>query len=119
MKETQIYDFNTVLPRKNCGSMKWDELNAYHCPEDIIPFSVADMELCTMPEIVDGLKKFLDQSVLGYANPTPAYKDSVVQWMKRHHNWDASRNGSLIPPALSMPSSAPSMPLPNRAMAFF
>lgn len=90
MKETQIYDFNTILPRKNCGSMKWDELNAYHCPEDIIPFSVADMELCTMPEIVEGLKKFLDQSILGYANPTPAYKDSVVQWMKRHHNWDAS-----------------------------
>ena len=41
----------------------WD-----NTPEGVIPFSVADMEFMTAPEIVEGLKRFLDTNVLGYAS---------------------------------------------------
>lgn len=40
------YDFETLIPRKNMGSRKWDVM-AQHNPdaaEDVIPLSVADME---------------------------------------------------------------------------
>ncbi len=57
--------------------------------EDIIPFSVADMEFVTAPQIVDGLKYELDHSILGYANATDTYKETVCGWMKRRHGWDA------------------------------
>ena len=84
----RAYDFETVIPRRDSGSMKWREMEPYHCPDDIIPFSVADMELKNMPEVVEGLKTFLDNSVMGYSNPTDAYKDAVAGWMKRRHNWE-------------------------------
>ena len=48
------YDFETVIHRRRTGSMKWQELEAYGCPEDVIPFSVADMELKNMPQSADG-----------------------------------------------------------------
>lgn len=85
------YDFETVLRRYGMGSGKWEELRKAdpNMPEDVIPFSVADMEFVEAPEIVNGLKDFLDKSVLGYANATEEYKESVCRWMREHHGWDA------------------------------
>ena len=40
------YDFETLIPRKNMGSRKWDTM-VQHNPnaaEDVIPMSTADME---------------------------------------------------------------------------
>lgn len=82
------YDFETVLDRHGMGSMKWDELNLIpNLPPDIIPFSVADMEFVNMPEVVDGLKSFLDRCPLGYGNPTAEYRLAVQKWMSRRHGW--------------------------------
>lgn len=57
----------------------------------IIPLSVADMELKNAPEIQEGLKRYIDNSVLGYSNPTDAYLDAVIGFMKRHHDWDVKK----------------------------
>lgn len=85
------YDFETVRQRYRMGSGKWDEMRAVNpkVGEDTIPFSVADMEFKQAPEIVDGLKAFLDKSVLGYANATDDYKETVCRWMRRQRGWDA------------------------------
>ena len=55
-----IYDFETLVSRKNTGSGKWDEMTKEHpnLPENVAPLSVADMELKNPPEIVEGLKKY-------------------------------------------------------------
>lgn len=84
------YDFETVNPRYHTGSGKWDEVEASgkNYGEDVIPFSVADMEFVTAPEIVDALKTFLDHNVLGYAGATEEYYQAVCGWMKKKHDWD-------------------------------
>lgn len=85
------YNFKTVNNRFGTGSKKWNELVAHGVKpeENIIPFSVADMEFETAPEIKEALKEKIDNSVLGYENPTPAYLNAVCSWMKTRHNWDA------------------------------
>ena len=85
------YDFETVHKRFNTGSFKWNELAQHGITEadDIIPFSVADMEFVTAPEIIDALKRELDTSIMGYANPTSSYLESVCSWLKTRPNWDA------------------------------
>lgn len=57
--------------RFHTGSKKWDELtaNGVKEEEDIIPFSVADMEFATAPEIIDALTYELNHSIM--AMPTP------------------------------------------------
>lgn len=84
------YDFEHVHPRYGVGSGKWDEmLGNPAVTDDVIPFSVADMELPTAPEIKEGLKKFIDTYVLGYAGgKNEAYLKAVCGWMKRRHHWD-------------------------------
>ena len=38
--------------------------------EGIVPLSVADMEFKNPPEVVEGLKAYLDTHILGYTSPT-------------------------------------------------
>jgi aminotransferase/cystathionine beta-lyase len=83
------YDFETVVDRSRLGSVKWEQMKKW-CPEvapGVVPFSIADMELKNPPELVAGLKDYLDEAVLGYSDPTPAYLDAVAGWMARRHGW--------------------------------
>lgn len=84
------YDFETLIPRKNMGSQKWNVM-AQHNPnaaEDVIPLSVADMEFRNPPELAQGLKDYIDRSILGYTLPNDAFYQSVARWMKNRHQWD-------------------------------
>ena len=83
------YDFEKVIRRENSGSGKWNEIKTTlgYFPEDVIPFSVADMEFDMVPEIREGLKRFLDENVMGYANMTDACRQAVVSWEERRHGW--------------------------------
>ena len=85
------YNFTTINKRFHTGSGKWDELEKFGVNEnqDIIPFSVADMEFVTAPEIIEAIKHELDTSIMGYANPTDQYLEAVCEWFRRRHNWSA------------------------------
>lgn len=88
------YDFETIVNRYPQGSEKWlsmknknDQIN-----DDIIPFSIADMEFVLAPEISEGLIDYIKKgAVLGYTLPTDEYYNSVINWMKMNHNWDISK----------------------------
>ncbi|MVX64610.1 putative C-S lyase [Clostridium chromiireducens] len=83
------YDFETLVPRKNVGSSKWNLMEKYNVDisKNIIPFSVADMEFKNPPEIIEGLKRYMDSSVFGYTEATEDYYEAVCSWMERRHHW--------------------------------
>lgn len=83
------YDFTTLVDRSELASAKWSVMRDANpaVPEGIPPFSVADLDLKLVPEIVDGLKTFLDEAVLGYTAVPRAYTQAVVDWMRRRHDW--------------------------------
>lgn len=83
------YDFETLVDRSHCGSGKWDSMRKKKpdLSEGIVPLSVADMEFKNAPEIAEGLKKYMDENILGYTSPTPEYLNTVCAWMEKRHNW--------------------------------
>ncbi len=87
------FDFDTLVPRYEKGSFKWEELKSADpsIPADVVPLSVADMEFKTAPAIVEGLKRYLDETTLGYTSATDSYYDAVIGWMKRRHGVDIKR----------------------------
>ena len=72
------------------GSIKWNQMHQLNpkVSEGTIPLSMADMELKNPPEVMEGLKDFLDEMSLGYTEPNQSFIDSVVNWQKKRHNWD-------------------------------
>lgn len=102
------YDFETVINRNSTGSVKWNLMleNNPQISDTIIPFSVADMELKNPPEIVEGLKQFLDESILGYTATTDSYYQSVLGWMERRHGFRPEKEWCVetagVVPALNL-----------------
>lgn len=96
------YDFVTKVNRKNTGSGKWEQMYEWNpnVKEDVIPFSVADMELKTAPEIVDGLCSFLQNNVLGYTMSYPAFEKAVIDWMEKRHQYKVKREWIINTPGV-------------------
>ena len=84
------YDFKTRVNRKEQGSIKWEDMfnKKENIKDKIIPLSIADMEFKNAPEIIEGLKKYLDKTILGYTMATKKYKKAVCYWMKKRHNFE-------------------------------
>lgn len=84
------YDFTTVLDRTDTGAIKWNQMRKMK-PDvsgGVVPFSIADMEFKNPPEIVEGLKQYLDTGVLGYQTAEPAFYEAVTGWTKNRYGWE-------------------------------
>lgn len=91
------YDFESLIMRKNVGSSKWNLMRKINnnLAENIVPFSVADMEFKSPPQISEGLKEYIDSSILGYTEATESYYKAVCGWMERRHNWNIKKEWIL------------------------
>lgn len=87
------YDFETLVNRRNTGSHKWEGMYEQipNAGDEIVPLSVADMELKNPPAIIEGLKKYLDNIILGYTGETENYYKSVTSWMERRHGFSPKK----------------------------
>ncbi|WP_196593622.1 MalY/PatB family protein [Pectinatus sottacetonis] len=97
-----MYDFSTVPDRTALGSVKWLNMkkNNPAVPDNILPFSIADMELPVAPEIIASLQEFISHSFLGYSMPTENYFRAVSMWMKDHHAWPIKADWILPSPGV-------------------
>ena len=95
------YDFDEVIPRRGTNSYKWDT----ETEEDVLPMWVADMDFRTAPAVVDALKKRVEHGIFGYTKVPSEYYDSIVDWLRRKHNWTIERDWIIyttgVVPALS------------------
>lgn len=84
------YDFTTKVDRRGQGASKWLKMKNLKpdVTPGVVPFSVADMELKNAPEILAGIKAYLDECILGYTIANQSFHEAVTSWMKRRHNWD-------------------------------
>lgn len=91
------HDFTALIDRTTQGSSKWLAMRQANpgIAEGIPPFSVADLDFPHPPEIMDGLRQYLDEVVFGYTLPTPAYTRSVLDWMASRHAWQVDPDSLL------------------------
>ena len=93
-----MYDFTTCADRTDVGSFKYLDMYKKNpdLSKDIVPLSVADMEFLNAPEIKEGLKKYIDDSVLGYTGPTDGFYDAVIGWMTRRHDYEIKKEWIIL-----------------------
>lgn len=96
------YDFETLLSRKNQGSYKWEQMYGWNpnVGEDVVPLSVADMEIKTAPEIIEGLKDFLDNAILGYTGPYASFIQAVKTWCETHYGYTFEKEWLINTPGV-------------------
>ena len=96
------YDFTTLPDRWNAGAFKYEHMKEKKpdVSRDAVPLSVADMEFLDPPEVVEGLKAYLDHNVLGYTGPTDAYYAAVQGWMERRHGFRPRKEWFITSPGI-------------------
>jgi len=100
------YNFDEIINRENSGSLKYDIRKQKFGKEDVIPMWVADMDFRTPDFIVDALKQCAEKDIFGYFLFPDSYYKSIINWVKRHHQWEIQKDWiSYCPgvvPALSL-----------------
>lgn len=74
------YDFDSIIDRKNTGSLKWDLFDTQ------LPMWVADMDFNVAPEIQKALIERINHGVYGYAVIPDEFYESYVNWWKKRHS---------------------------------
>ncbi|MBP3883334.1 MAG: pyridoxal phosphate-dependent aminotransferase, partial [Olsenella sp.] len=94
------YDFVTRLNRRDSGSTKWNLMLEKNpaAASGIVPLSVADMEFKNPPEILAALRRYLDDAILGYTDPTDEFLEACAQWQRRRHGWQAEKRFIVVTP---------------------
>lgn len=92
------YDFEHAPSRRNVGAIKWDMMlkKMPYLPEDVLPFTVADMEFATAPEIRDALTEYIAKNPLGYTQPTDGYFAALDRWMTRRHGFSVQKEQVVL-----------------------
>lgn len=93
-------DFDNVINRKNTGSVKWDMMEKFEKPYDVLPFWVADMDFKAPVGVLNALTERVKHGVFGYTLPTETYYEAVVNWMESRHNWKINKDWIIITPGI-------------------
>ncbi|MDR1831220.1 MAG: pyridoxal phosphate-dependent aminotransferase [Fusobacteriaceae bacterium] len=96
------YDFTSKVSRKGQGSSKWEQMYGWNpnTKEGVVPLSVADMEFKMMPEVIEGLKKFLDVAILGYTKLPPGFVSAVMSWTERRYGYKIKKEWLVATPGV-------------------
>ncbi|EEI21083.1 Cystathionine beta-lyase PatB [Lentilactobacillus hilgardii] len=75
-----MYDFKSIIPRRNTDSVKWD------VKPNELPMWVADMDFKAAPEIIDAMQKKVAFGIFGYEEPHADYFNAVADWYATEHH---------------------------------
>ena len=84
----KTYNFDELIDRTNTNCIKYDARLAFFGKADVMPLWVADMDFRTPDFIVEAIKRRADSDIYGYTFRGEGYNQSIVNWLKRRHQWD-------------------------------
>ncbi|HCZ39804.1 MalY/PatB family protein [Brochothrix thermosphacta] len=94
-------DFNNVIDRKGTFCTQWDYVKDRFGQEDLLPFTVSDMDLNVPSEIVTALKDRLSHEVFGYTRWNHDYfKEAIVSWYQRRYDTKIADDWIVYSPAV-------------------
>ena len=92
------YNFDEIIDRKGTGAIKVDVLEERYGSSDLISLWVADMDFKSPPDVVEAIIERAKHGVFGYTSASQQYYDSIINWVKRYHDWEIDQEWlSYIP----------------------
>ena len=81
------YNFDEIIDRTNTNCIKYDARTAFFGTDKLLPLWVADMDFRTPDFIVEAIKERANKDIFGYTFRSDTYNQTIVDWLKRRHNW--------------------------------
>ncbi|MBF0575279.1 MalY/PatB family protein [Dysgonomonas sp. GY617] len=81
------YNFDQIIDRRGTNALKIDVLKERYGSEDLIPLWVADMDFLSPPAVTEAIIERAKHGLFGYTCPSQEYYNSIINWVKRSHDW--------------------------------
>jgi len=83
------FNFDKYIDRGQYPTMKWSKsfLEEHFGNEEVIPMSVADMDLQAPPFVIEHLQKRVAHGIYGYEYKLQSYFDALISWYRNRHGW--------------------------------
>ena len=81
------YNFDKIIARTGSGDLKHEVLEERYGRSDLLPLWVADMDFETPAFITESLRQRLNHSLFGYTVVPAELWETIIQWIKDHHQW--------------------------------
>ena len=81
------FDFDKVVNRKNTNCLKYDFMNEFHKPEDVLSLWVADMDFESPKEVREALVRAAEHGIYGYTDTKEDYYEAVANWFDEGFGW--------------------------------
>jgi cysteine-S-conjugate beta-lyase len=106
------FDFDQITERRGTSSTKWefrsengvsrhwDETDARHGDNQVLPMWVADMDFRCPEQVVEALTERAQHGIYGYTGKSASYTEAVVDWMRRRHGWTVNPDWILTIPGV-------------------
>ncbi|NLD26458.1 MAG: putative C-S lyase [Acholeplasmataceae bacterium] len=78
--------FNGKFSRYHTNSYKWDH-PLKTTGRKVLPFTVADSDYPTAPEIIQALKKRIENGAFGYTFLDDEYYANIISWVERRYHY--------------------------------
>lgn len=92
--------FDTVIPRHNTNSLKYDDMTASFGTNDLLPLWVADMDFKAPQPVLDAIAKRLEHGILGYTSRPESYFEAITNWYAKEHCFEIDRAHILHAPTV-------------------
>lgn len=97
--------FENSVSRKGTDCIKWDFQKEDYGRENLLPFSIADADWKTCPDIIEALKERCEHGIFGYTDISDSYRSAVERWCRVHHDWQIEKEW-IVPVEGVVPSIA-------------
>ena len=94
------YNFNERIDRSENHSAKWAEMEMKFGRSDLIPMWVADMDIKAAPEIIESMKKKVEQEIFGYVYRPDSYYKIATEWLKKRFGYEISPSSLIHSPGV-------------------
>ena len=81
------FDFDKIVDRKNTNCLKYDFMNEFHKPEDVMSLWVADMDFESPKEVREALIRAAEHGIYGYTDTKSDYYEAVADWFENGFAW--------------------------------
>jgi cystathionine beta-lyase len=82
------YDFTTRPNRLGQNTVKW---HSSESNKDLLQMWVADMDFLPVPAIKEAIIEYGENHVFGYPHPSDTLFESIVNWEKKSHGYDITK----------------------------
>lgn len=94
------YNFDEIIERRGTNCIKYDRLEQFCGNAEALPMWVADTDFRVPDFIMDAIRERAEHEVLAYSYRPESYHQSIIDWMKKRHDWEIQREWISFSPGV-------------------